>query len=43
VETHPDPDHALSDAAQQIRSDALAAFADDMRRYLAVTGKTLAA
>jgi 3-deoxy-7-phosphoheptulonate synthase len=43
VETHPDPDHALSDAAQQIRSDAFAAFSDDIRRYLAVSGKTLAA
>jgi 3-deoxy-7-phosphoheptulonate synthase len=41
VETHPNPEHALSDAAQQIPSAQFAAFVDEVESYLAVVGKTL--
>ena len=41
VETHPNPEHALSDAAQQIPSAQFASFVDEVESYLAVAGKTL--
>jgi 3-deoxy-7-phosphoheptulonate synthase len=41
VETHPNPEHALSDAAQQIPSAQFAAFVHEVESYLAVAGKTL--
>lgn len=40
VETHPTPEHALSDAAQQIPSAEFGAFVADIERLLAVTGRT---
>ncbi len=40
VETHPTPEHALSDAAQQIPSAEFGAFVADIERMLAVTGRT---
>jgi 3-deoxy-7-phosphoheptulonate synthase len=41
VETHPNPEHALSDAAQQIPSAQFASFVHEVESYLAVAGKTL--
>jgi 3-deoxy-7-phosphoheptulonate synthase len=41
VETHPNPEHALSDAAQQIPSADFAAFVGEVEACLAITGKTL--
>jgi len=41
VETHPNPEHALSDAAQQLPSGTFASFVEDIERLLAVTGKTI--
>jgi 3-deoxy-7-phosphoheptulonate synthase len=41
VETHPNPEHALSDAAQQIPSADFAAFVGEIEACLAITGKTL--
>jgi 3-deoxy-7-phosphoheptulonate synthase len=43
VETHPNPEHALSDAAQQIPTAQFAAFVREIEATLAVTGKTLSA
>jgi 3-deoxy-7-phosphoheptulonate synthase len=43
VETHPNPEHALSDAAQQIPSSQFAAFADEIRGCVALAGKTISA
>ena len=40
METHPTPEHALSDAAQQIPSAEFGAFVADIERLLAVTGRT---
>ncbi len=40
VETHPTPEHALSDASQQIPSAEFGAFVADIERLLAVTGRT---
>ena len=41
VETHPNPEHALSDAAQQIPSSKFGAFVSEIESYLAITGKTI--
>jgi 3-deoxy-7-phosphoheptulonate synthase len=41
VETHPNPEHALSDAAQQIPSSQFKQFVDEVESYLAAAGKTL--
>jgi 3-deoxy-7-phosphoheptulonate synthase len=41
VETHPNPEHALSDAAQQIPSAQFGRFVDEVESYLAASGKTL--
>jgi 3-deoxy-7-phosphoheptulonate synthase len=41
VETHPNPEHALSDAAQQIPSAQFKSFVDEVESYLAAAGKTL--
>jgi 3-deoxy-7-phosphoheptulonate synthase len=41
VETHPTPEHALSDAAQQIPSAEFPAFVADIERLVAVSGRTL--
>src|SRR4051794_6520737 len=41
VETHPNPEHALSDAAQQIPSNQFGAFVREIESYLAITGKTI--
>jgi 3-deoxy-7-phosphoheptulonate synthase len=41
VETHPNPEHALSDAAQQIPSSQFKRFVDEVESYLAAAGKTL--
>jgi 3-deoxy-7-phosphoheptulonate synthase len=41
VETHPNPEHALSDAAQQIPSAEFGRFVDEVESYLAASGKTL--
>jgi 3-deoxy-7-phosphoheptulonate synthase len=41
VETHPNPEHALSDAAQQIPSAQFASFVGEVESYLTVAGKTL--
>jgi 3-deoxy-7-phosphoheptulonate synthase len=41
VETHPNPEHALSDAAQQIPSAQFGRFVDEVESYLAAAGKTL--
>ncbi len=41
VEAHPDPVHALSDAAQQWPSDQFAVFMDAVRPLVATLGKTL--
>ena len=41
VETHPNPEHALSDAAQQIPSAQFSRFVDEVESHLAAAGKTL--
>lgn len=41
VETHPTPEHALSDAAQQIPSAEFPAFVADIERLVVVSGRTL--
>jgi 3-deoxy-7-phosphoheptulonate synthase len=41
VETHPNPEHALSDAAQQIPSAHFGDFVREIEACLAVTGKRL--
>src|ERR687883_257845 len=41
VETHPNPEHALSDAAQQIPSSQFGAFVREIEACLTLTGKTL--
>ena len=41
VETHPTPEHALSDAAQQIPSAEFPAFVADIERLVSVCGRTL--
>ncbi len=40
VETHPTPEHALSDAAQQIPAAEFGAFVADIERLVAVGGRT---
>jgi len=40
VETHPTPEHALSDAAQQIPSAEFGAFVQDVERLVQVSGRT---
>ena len=40
VETHPTPEHALSDAAQQIPAAEFPAFVADIERLVAVVGRT---
>ncbi len=42
VETHPQPEHALSDAAQQLPSRTFGTFVEEIERLLAVSGKTIA-
>ncbi len=39
VETHPRPEEALSDAAQQIPAGEFGAFADEIRAFVALMGK----
>jgi len=41
VETHPEPEHALSDAAQQIPSADFGEFVADIERLLTVSGRAL--
>jgi 3-deoxy-7-phosphoheptulonate synthase len=41
VETHPRPEEALSDAAQQIPSADFGAFADEIRAFVALMGKQI--
>jgi 3-deoxy-7-phosphoheptulonate synthase len=41
VETHPRPEEALSDAAQQIPSGEFGAFADEIRSFVALMGKQI--
>jgi 3-deoxy-7-phosphoheptulonate synthase len=41
VETHPRPEEALSDAAQQIPSAEFQAFADEIRAFVALMGKQI--
>jgi 3-deoxy-7-phosphoheptulonate synthase len=41
VETHPRPEEALSDAAQQIPSSEFGAFADEIRAFVALMGKQI--
>ena len=41
VETHPRPEEALSDAAQQIPSAEFGAFADEIRAFVALMGKQI--
>jgi 3-deoxy-7-phosphoheptulonate synthase len=41
VEVHPDPDQALSDAAQQIASDDFASFADEIRALASLMGRVI--
>jgi 3-deoxy-7-phosphoheptulonate synthase len=42
VEMHPDPDRAMSDGAQSLFPDQLAALIGDMRAIAAVIGRTIA-
>lgn len=39
VEVHPDPEHALSDAAQQMTFDGFRAFVEAIRPYLVLSGR----
>jgi 3-deoxy-7-phosphoheptulonate synthase len=41
VEAHPEPEHALCDAAQQIPAQAFGEFAADIRRLVEVMGKEI--
>jgi 3-deoxy-7-phosphoheptulonate synthase len=41
VETHPNPEHALSDAAQQLPSSTFGGFVREMEQLLTVGGKTI--
>jgi 3-deoxy-7-phosphoheptulonate synthase len=41
VEAHPEPEHALCDAPQQIPTQTFADFADEIRRLVEVMGKQL--
>ena len=41
VETHPTPEHALSDAAQQIPAAEFPAFVADIEALVAASGRTL--
>jgi 3-deoxy-7-phosphoheptulonate synthase len=41
VEVHPEPDHALSDAAQQIAADDFQAFADEIRALASLMGRVI--
>ena len=41
VETHPRPEEALSDAAQQIPTAEFGAFADEIRSFVALMGKQI--
>ena len=41
VEVHPEPDQALSDAAQQIPTDDFQAFADEIRALASLMGKVI--
>lgn len=43
VETHPEPEKALSDAAQQLHEHEFAELMDKVRRLVAALDKTLAA
>ncbi len=42
VEVHPDPEHALSDQAQQLTFDAFLQFIADIRPYVALGGREAA-
>ena len=39
IEVHPDPPHALSDAAQQLRPEQYAALMEELGRIAAVMGR----
>ena len=41
VEVHPEPEHALSDAAQQIRVSDFPQFADEIRALASLMGKVV--
>jgi 3-deoxy-7-phosphoheptulonate synthase len=41
VEVHPEPDQALSDAAQQIATDEFEAFADEIKALASLMGKVI--
>jgi 3-deoxy-7-phosphoheptulonate synthase len=41
VEVHPEPDHALSDPAQQIATDDFQAFADEIKALASLMGKVI--
>ena len=41
VEVHPEPDQALSDAAQQIAADDFAAFAEEIRALASLMGRVI--
>jgi 3-deoxy-7-phosphoheptulonate synthase len=41
VEVHPEPDQALSDAAQQIAADDFQAFADEIRALASLMGRVI--
>jgi 3-deoxy-7-phosphoheptulonate synthase len=41
VEVHPEPEHALSDAAQQIRASDFPQFADEIRALSSLMGKVV--
>jgi len=41
VEAHPEPEHALCDAPQQIPTQRFAAFAEEIRRLVEVMGKQI--
>ncbi len=43
METHPEPEKALSDAAQQLHEHEFAELMDKVRRLVAALDKTLAA
>lgn len=40
VEVHPDPEHALSDQAQQLTFEAFDAFMNEVRPYVELSGRT---
>ena len=41
VETHPQPEEALCDGSQSLPSDEFMAYADEVRRYVEMTGKQI--